>query len=304
MRILVTGASGQIGFELVRALQPLGSVIASGRDTLDLADPGSILGRLDRIRPDLIINAAAYTAVDDAETHQALAMRVNAESPAAMAAWAASHGCALIHYSTDYVYSGNSTWPWRETDAAEPLSVYGRSKLAGDVAIQNSGAAHLILRTGWVYSARGRNFMRTVLAKARSQEELMVVNDQWGAPTWAQTVALATAAIIARAGGGGAAIAARFADAGGVFHAACAGRTTWFDFAARILERVPDPQRRLRRLLPVSSEAYGAAAARPKYSVLDESRIEQVWGVVLPAWELALEQCLAEARSDDLFMGA
>ena len=196
MRILVTGRDGQVGWELQRALQAIGDVVAVGRQQFDFADLDHVRERLDRIRPDVIVNSAAYTAVDKAETEEEVAFLVNARAPELMASWSARNGAAMIHYSTDYVFSGNLDRPYTESDPTEPLSAYGRSKLAGEHAVGASGCAHAVLRTSWVYATRGRNFLRTMSRLAMERDELRVVNDQTGAPTWARSIAEATAVLI------------------------------------------------------------------------------------------------------------
>jgi dTDP-4-dehydrorhamnose reductase len=301
MRILLLGATGQIGFELAPRLRSMGELIAPGRDAFDLDQPDRVRGTLDAIRPELIVNAAAFTDVDAAESDSAAALRVNAESPAEIARWAARHGAALVHYSSDYVYSGDGDRPWRENDPCEPVNAYGRSKLAGDRAIAASGAAHVILRTGWVYAARGRNFVRTILNLARERQELSVVNDERGTPTWARCVAEATERIVAVCGTTHLAVATGFARKGGVFHVTCAGETTWYDLARSVIDQVPDGDRILRRLLPVASEDYGAQAQRPRYSVLDNAKIREAWGIELPQWHLALQACLQDVSSESYF---
>jgi len=294
MRILITGRDGQVGWELERTLAGLGEIAAFGRAALDLGRPDALGAALDAFSPDVIVNAAAYTAVDQAESDERTATAVNADSPAAMADWASARGAVLIHYSTDYVFDGSGHTPWREEDAARPLSVYGRTKLAGEEAIRASGCRHLILRTSWVYAARGRNFVRTVLRLAREREELRIVDDQIGAPTWARTVAQVTGHVLARTGTTSAQRSDTLLAKGGTYHLTARGECSWFEFARHILDTCPDSTRALRRLVPIPSSAYPAPAARPRNSRLSVDRIEAVWNLAMPRWDSALSLCLAE----------
>ncbi len=294
MKILVTGRDGQVGWELQRSLAVLGEVVAVGRAQVDFADAESVRRCVRTLQPDLIVNAAAYTAVDRAETEALQAFAINAEAPGVLAREAAALGAGLIHYSTDYVYDGSKRGAWVEADPVAPLGAYGRSKLAGEQAIAAAGAAHLVLRTSWVYASRGANFLRTMLRLAREREELRVVADQFGAPTWARCIAEATAAVVARAGTGRAAVAAALGERGGVFHLSCAGQTSWHGFAVRIFQRIEDPQRRLRTVAAIGAADYPTPARRPANSVLDNGRLERAWGVRLPAWDQALAMCAAD----------
>ncbi len=294
MRILITGRDGQLGWELARALAPLGEVVAVGRGECDLAQPDHVRAAVRGARPDLIVNAAAYTAVDRAESEPALAHAINADAPALMAEEAKRLGAALIHYSTDYVFDGRKASPYVETDAVNPLSAYGRSKLAGEQALAAAGAPHFIARTSWVFAARGRNFVRAVLKLARERDTLSIVDDQWGAPTWARTIAEATRAIVAQATSHAGGLSAAFGERGGVHHLTASGATNWYEFARALLAQVADPARRVQRLLPIPSRDYPTAAARPANSRLDCARIAQRWNVALPAWDRALAQCLRE----------
>ncbi len=287
MRILVTGATGQVGGALVETLADR-SVIAAGRRDLDLARPRTIGAALDRLRPDLIVNAAAFTAVDRAEDERALAFTVNAEAPGAIARWAKARAVPLVHVSTDYVFDGRGSRPWREDDAPRPLSVYGASKLAGEDAIRAAGGAHLIVRTQWVYAATGTNFLRTIARLARERQELRVVADQYGAPTPARLIAAAVAAIIRP--DGAAALAARFAAAGGLVHVAAGGETTWHGFAAAIVEglRARGVTLAVEAVVPIGSADYPAKAARPANCRLDLARAQAVFGLSPPPWREAL----------------
>lgn len=294
MHILLVGREGQVGWELERCLQGLGRITAVGRAHADLADAAQVQHLLDAVDPEIIVNAAAYTAVDQAEARPLLAQAINADAPAVMARWAHEHAAALIHYSTDYVFDGSGSVPWCESDAPRPLSVYGASKLAGERAIAESGCANLILRTSWVYAARGGNFLCTMLRLAAEREELRVVDDQVGAPTWARTLAQATALIVARSGAGREQRLATLTDRGGVFHLAARGDCSWFRFAERIFETCPDPTRRLRKLVPISTAEYPTAARRPLNSRLALDRVESIWNLSLPNWDDALALCAAE----------
>lgn len=294
MHILLLGRDGQVGWEVERCLQGLGPVTAVGRAQVDLADAAEVRRLLDAVAPEVIVNAAAYTAVDQAESQPQLAFAINADAPAVMARWAHEHAAALIHYSTDYVFDGSGSTAWRETDVPRPLSAYGASKLAGEHAIAESGCAHLILRTSWVYAARGRNFLRTMLRLAAERDELSVVDDQVGAPTWARTVAQATALILARSGATQAQRLLALSERGGVFHLAARGQCSWFRFAERIFEVCSDPKRRLRSLLPITTAEYPTAARRPLNSRLALDRVESTWNLSLPEWDAALRLCAAE----------
>jgi dTDP-4-dehydrorhamnose reductase len=294
MRILITGRDGQVGWECERSLQALGDVIGVGRPDADLTRPDAVRDLVSRTRPDVIVNAAAYTAVDRAETEPELAFAVNAGAVDVLAQSARRTGAALVHLSTDYVFDGAKTEPYLEDDDCNPLSVYGRSKLQGEQAILASGVAAIILRTSWVYATRGNNFLRTIVRLAREREELRIVDDQWGAPTWARSIAEAIAAIVARAGCDRGSIAEAIAERGGVHHMTASGRTNWFLFAEALLQNLPDPERRLKTLVPIPSRDYVTPVQRPSNSVLDCALLARNWGVALPLWSRALELAAAE----------
>ena len=281
MRILLTGGKGQVGSALERALAPLGKVIALDRKSLDLLDLQSIKDTFARVTPDVIINAAAYTAVDRAEQETDTAFRVNARAVAELAREANSMDALLIHFSTDYVFDGEKPAPYVETDAPNPLNAYGRSKLAGERAIVASGCRHFIFRTSWVYGPRGRNFLHAILAAAKTKPELRVVDDQHGAPTSSGAIAAAVAQLLAKPD------LAR--KAGGLYHLSAAGATTWHGFAAAILQEkgLQTP------LLAIRSGEYPVAAKRPKNSLLDNSRIGATFGIALPDWRQGLPAVLA-----------
>lgn len=296
-RILLTGGSGQVGWELRRTLAPLGEVIAPGRDALDLSRPESLRNVVRQVAPALVVNAGAYTAVDAAEGDADLARRVNAEAPGVLAQEAAACGALIVHYSTDYVFDGRKSVPYKESDATGPASVYGSTKLDGERAVAAAGGPHLIFRTGWVYGLRGKNFLRTMLRLARERDELRVVDDQHGAPTWSRMLAEATAGVLA---------AVRSVDGfsidpgrWGVYHATAAGETTWCRFAAAILEA--DPGRHEQRCgapSPITTAEYPTPATRPRYSVLDNGRLAREVGIVLPAWETQLEMCMEDRAAE------
>lgn len=288
MNILLTGKNGQVGWELARALLPLGRVHAFGHAELDLADAAAVRRTLDEVRPQVIVNAAAYTAVDKAESEPEQANAVNAAAPALLAQEAARRGALLIHYSTDYVYDGAKAAPYVETDPTNPLGAYGRSKLAGEAGIRAAGADHLIFRTSWVYAARGANFLRTILRLAAEREELRIVADQIGAPTWARLIAEATAhalrqAMQERSGG---------TFDSGVFHLAAAGETSWHGFASAIV--AGRSGLRVKAVMPITTADYPLPAPRPANSRLDTGAFRARFGLVLPDWRDCLQLCLEE----------
>jgi len=289
VKILITGRNGQVGWELQRALAPLGETVAVDRAQLNLADVDSIRQAVRHIGPDLIVNAGAYTAVDKAEEDRDLAMAVNGVAPGVLAEEAKRIGAALIHYSTDYVFDGSKGSPYEEIDGTNPESAYGASKLAGEKAVAAVGAPHLTLRTSWVYGARGKNFLLTMLRLAGEREELRVVDDQTGAPTWSRMIAAATAAIVAqgRAHGG---VAAMLAERGGLYHLTAAGQTTWFGFASAIVAHALKQP----RMTPIATAEYPLPAKRPAYSVMSSARLERTFGIALPDWRASLDLCLGE----------
>ena len=290
MRILLTGRTGQLARALSAPLARLGEVIEVDRATLDLSDATAIPAALDRMHPDVIVNAAAYTAVDRAEAEPDLAFAVNARAPEEIARWTARHGGALVHVSTDYVYSGAGEVPWHEDDAPAPQNTYGRSKLAGDEAIMASGCAFVILRTNWVYGASGRNFVSSIAAAAARAEELHVVADQVGAPTSVDVLADVLAAILAQGPDAQAAIRAK----PGLVHAAARGDTSRFDFARAIIDglRARGTALACRRILPTVTAARPGEAARPLNSRLDLARLASRYRLTTPDWREALERVL------------
>lgn len=286
MRILITGVTGQVGGALRLRLQAH-DIIAADRSVLDLTRPREIGPALDRLAPELIINPAAYTAVDQAEDERDLAHLVNAVAPGAMARWAAKNKAPLIHFSTDYVFDGSGERPWREDDPTRPLSIYGASKRAGEDAIRAAGGDSLVMRTSWVYSANGTNFLRAIARRAREQKELRVVADQVGAPTAAASIADAVTRIVAD---GLDRLRVRCADAGGLVHFANAGETSWHGFAVAIVEglRAHGVSLAVEQVHAVASTEYPTRAARPRNSRLDLSRIRRVFGLAPLPWREAL----------------
>ena len=292
MKILLTGKNGQLGWELQRTLSTLGEVIALGQADLDLANPDAIRKICRDVKPHLIVNPAAYTAVDKAEIEPALAGAINGIAPGIMAQEAQRVGAALIHYSTDYVFDGRKNTPYTEHDIPNPQNVYGSSKLAGERTIQAVDVPHLILRTAWVYGRRGKNFLLTMQRMAREKPLLKVVDDQIGAPTWCRLLAEATAQIVAQAiTGSGRDIAGYIRQHSGVYHMTCAGQTSWHGFASVILGREANM---IAQIQPIPSIEYPTPAARPAYSVLDNMQLAQTFGITLPDWMTALEMVLAE----------
>ncbi|RON45112.1 dTDP-4-dehydrorhamnose reductase [Pseudomonas frederiksbergensis] len=287
MRILISGQHGQVSRELQRRLGGLGELIVLGRDQLDLAQPEQIHRHVQKVRPDLIINAAAHTAVDQAESEPGLAFAINATAPGILAREARELDIPLIHYSTDYVFDGGKAAPYNEDDAPNPLGVYGKSKLAGEQAITEVQGQHLILRTSWVYSTHGRNFLLTMQRLLQEKPELRIVADQIGAPTWAGTIASSTLALIERWQAGQ-------AGAWGTYHLTAQGETSWFGFAQAIGDALRAQGKPCANLLPIPSSDYPTPAARPLNSRLDCTRLQREWGVSQPDWQTALRECLAE----------
>lgn len=286
MRILLTGARGQVGRELVHTLAPLGTLIATDRTTLDLAHEGAIRNAIRTAAPDVVVNAAAYTAVDAAESDPDAAHWLNAEVPRILAEESARLGALLVHYSTDYVFDGQSDRPYREDDLTGPLNVYGRTKLAGEQAVQAAAAHHLIMRIAWVYARQGRNFLTTILRLARERDVLRVVDDQVGPPTWARAVAQATAALLAQHPA---------PSTSGIYHIAAPDGCSWHAFASEILRRDPRGHEQVvRQLDGIDSATFPTAARRPPYSMLATSKVEDAFGLRLPGWHAQLEQCLQE----------
>jgi dTDP-4-dehydrorhamnose reductase len=301
--ILLTGGSGQVGSQLQRTLASLGKVVSPDRKDLDLSSPESIRSMMRTLRPQWVVNPAAYTGVDKAESEKDAAFAINRDAPAIFAEEAKKTGAAMIHFSTDYVFDGTKTTPYVEGDGAHPLGVYGASKLAGEEAVTASGAAHLILRTSWIYSAKskgatGKNFLLTILRLAREREELRIVADQHGAPTWSFDLAATTSALITRINAQAARESRSAAEVlavdSGIYHACSAGETTWFGFAEEALRiaQAREPQQRFAQLLPIKTSEYPTAAQRPQNSRLDCTKLAKYFGLALPAWERSLAQVM------------
>jgi dTDP-4-dehydrorhamnose reductase len=298
MKILLTGREGQVAWELRRTLSPLGEVVSLDRKSLlslDLADANSIIMAVETVQPNLIVNAAAYTAVDKAEQERDNAFAVNGTAPGILAEAALKIGAGLIHYSTDYVFPGDAQTSYREDDTTGPQGAYGASKLAGEQAILATGVSHYILRTAWVYGNRGGNFLRTMLRLMRERELLRVVNDQIGAPTWSRLIAETTALLIARSLDSN----GRFApgERSGIYHLTCAGQVSWFDFAESIRESglgLGLLQETAARLEAIPSSEYPTPAKRPAFSVLSNQKLLDMFGLRMPDWREALALCLAE----------
>jgi len=300
MKILLLGKNGQVGWELQRALSVLGEVVAldrQGREGLcgDLADLAGLAQTVRQVRPQVIVNAAAHTAVDKAESEPELAHLLNAQAPCVLAHEAQQLGAWLVHYSTDYVFDGSGSQPWRETDTPAPLSVYGRTKLEGEQRIQASGCRHLIFRTSWVYAARGGNFARTMLRLAREREQLNVIDDQIGAPTGADLLADVTAHALRQVRP---AVGHNYLAQSGVYHLAASGETSWHGYARFVLEAACQAGVALKvqpeGVQPIPSSAYPTPARRPHNSRLDTSKLRSTFGLVLPAWQQGMARMLAE----------
>lgn len=295
--ILLTGRSGQVGWELERTLQPLGKVVACDRQALDLANPDSIRAVIRDLRPALIVNAAAYTAVDRAETEPELALAINGAAPGILAEEAKRLGAALIHYSTDYVFDGTRREPYGEDDAPNPINVYGKTKLAGEQAIRAVGAPHWIFRTSWVYGLRGKNFLLTIRRLAQDRSELRVVDDQFGAPTWSRMIAEATAQALAKSAGPRAEFAPALAALGGVYHLTASGRTTWCGFARAIVELLGAAgESKCSTVAAISTSDYPLPARRPANSSLATRKLAADLGINACDWRAALGLCLGELR--------
>ncbi len=287
--ILLTGVNGQVGFELARSLQGLGKVVALGRNVLDLADLDQVRRVVREVKPGLIVNPAAHTAVDKAETDVEAAMRLNAEAPGVLAEEAKRLGAALVHYSTDYVFDGTKDGAYVESDAVNPQNVYGKSKLAGEQAIAAAGCAHLIFRTSWVYGTRGKNFLLTMLRLGAEREELGVVADQIGAPTWSATIAALSANVLAQTPATGE--GDWWQEHSGTYHLTASGATSWHGFAEAIFEFSDLAKKPVVKPIPASS--YPTPAARPSNSRISNDKLASTFGVRAPDWREALRLCMA-----------
>jgi dTDP-4-dehydrorhamnose reductase len=294
MKILLIGKNGQIGHELHRLLSnPALNFIALDYPDIDLADPDSIITTLRTHQPSLVVNAAAYTAVDKAESEPDLAMAINGIAPGIIAGELKKTGGSLVHYSTDYVFDGKKNAPYTEGDRPNPLSTYGRTKLAGEAAVRSSGAPHLLIRTSWVYGSRGANFLHTVLRLAREREELRIVDDQVGAPTWSRLIAQATVDILSEAGAFDSPHVLE--ERGGLYHLTASGETTWYGFARKILDFDPRKSEQvLQRLTPIPTHEYPTPARRPLNSRLDCTAAGKAFGTELPPWDESLPLVMRE----------
>jgi dTDP-4-dehydrorhamnose reductase len=287
MKILLIGKHGQVAWELQRTLATLGDVVAVGRADLNLSDVPAVRRFVAEVRPQVIVNAAAYTAVDKAETERELCQQINATLPGVLAEEAKKLGALLVHYSTDYVFDGTKQSPYVETDPTNPLGTYGASKLAGEQAVQSAGADYLIFRLCWVYGARGQNFMLTMQRLAREREKLRVVRDQFGCPTWSRLIAEATAQAIKQV-----LVNPDQSTYSGTYHLAANGLTSWHGFASCIIELMPEAERKCREVEAITTAEYPTPAKRPAYSVLNCDKLEQTFGLRLPGWEHSLRQVL------------
>ena len=295
MKILLTGANGQVGYELWRTLQYIGEVIPTTRTgseiagmptvALDLSDAADIEKKINAIQPDIICNAAAYTAVDEAENSQVIAYTINSDAPAIFAKYAVITDTRLIHYSTDYVFSGSSSQPWLEDDKCNPQGVYADSKMLGEQAIIDSGCQHMIFRTAWVFSDRAHNFMNSMLKLAQIKDELNIVDDQIGSPTWASSIAMATAMTLHN-------------PVDGLYHMASSGKTSWCGFARRIfsqaeklglIDKAP-------KINGIPTSQYPTPATRPSYSVLDCNKLKNTFDIKMPNWQTSLQLCMQNIR--------
>jgi dTDP-4-dehydrorhamnose reductase len=290
VRILLIGGEGQVGWELKRTLATLGTVHAPQRSELDLEATDSIIRIIRETRHELIVNAAAYTAVDKAETDVEAATRVNGDAVGILAEEAKRGGAVLVHYSTDYVFGGNKAGPYTETDQPDPINVYGRTKLLGEKRIEEVNPSHLIFRTSWVYGLRGRNFLLTMQKLARERSGLKVVNDQTGCPTWCRLIAEATAQAVTKSATARGLDPDWFQDNGGLYHLAAQGSTTWYGFARAILE----VQEQQDRITAIPSAEYPTPARRPRNSALDSSKIQSRLGISIPDWRTGLKLCVAD----------
>ncbi len=291
-KILLIGKEGQVGRELSSLLKPFGELTLFGKEDLDLTQADRIREQLRNVQPHVIVNAAAYTAVDQAEEEPDLALAINGTAPAILAEEAKKLGAALVQYSTDYVFDGEKQDPYTEEDSPNPMGVYGRTKLAGDEAIQSTGLPHLIFRTAWVYGLKGKNFLLTIQRLAKERDELKIVDDQIGSPTWCRTIAQATAnvltQILPQSSPGD---LSRFEQASSLYNLVCDGQTSWFGFAQAILEASSSSQDT--KLIPIPTSEYPTPTKRPQNSVLSTKKLKSAFGIAPPAWDVTLKYCLS-----------
>ena len=290
-KILLLGKNGQVGWELQRTLAPLGNVIALDQEELDLARVGDIRSTVQELKPNIIVNAAAYTAVDKAESEPDLAVAINGDAPGVMAEEAKKLGALLVHYSTDYVFDGTKDTPYTEEDIPNPLNVYGKTKLAGEQAIQAVDGNHLIFRTSWVYGNRGQNFFLTMLRLAREREEIRVVDDQIGAPTWCRMIAESTALILAQGINREEGFNGYFEKRKGIYHMTAGGKTSWYGFAKHIIDNISPENKIVKRIIPIKTKDYSYLAERPLHSVMSNERLFTIFLVSSRFWNLDL-QCV------------
>jgi len=295
-KILLIGKNGQVGWELQRTLAPLGNVIAMDQDELDLVRISDIRSKVQDLKPDVIVNAAAYTAVDKAESEPDLAMAINGAAPGVLAEEAKKIGALLVHYSTDYVFDGTKDTPYNEEDIPNPLNVYGRTKLAGEQAIQAVDGNYLIFRTSWVYGTRGKNFYLTILKLAQEQEEIRVVDDQIGAPTWCRMIAESTALILSQGINRSEGFHSYFEKRKGIFHMTAGGQTSWYGFAKHIIDNISPEGKKVKRVIPIKTKDYLYQAERPLYSVLSNHNINGSFRIVQTDW---LRSLINSDRSSD-----
>ena len=298
--ILIIGKDGQVGYELLRVMAPLGNVVAMGRSDVNLSDNKSIRTAISNVAPDVIINAAAYTAVDRAEDEPELAMQINGTAPGIMAEEAEKIGALFIHYSTDYIFDGTKENAYTERDIPNPVNIYGASKLAGEVAVRATKANHIILRTSWVYSARGHNFLLSMLKLIRDRDELRVVSDQVGAPTWARTIAERTAQIVSQSLSE--IKSGEFKSE--TYNLSASGKTSWHGFATKIMEIISEYGKqkllRTKNISPIGSDEYKTAAQRPKNSCMSTELLEEKYCIKMEKWDLDLKNCLLEILAQDI----
>jgi dTDP-4-dehydrorhamnose reductase len=314
-KILLTGKNGQVGADLAQLLPRLGEVVALDRRQLDLATPSDIRRTIRDHHPQIIVNTAAYTAVDQAEKEEALARAINTDAPGVIAEEAKKIGAMLVHYSTDYVFDGSKSSPYDENDLPNPLNVYGRTKLAGEQAIESTGVPHLIFRTEWVYATRGRNFLLTILRLATQREELRIVRDQLGSPTWSRAIAAATVKVLAQlVKKEPSDPASALSSASGTYHLTSSGQASWYEFAKAILEEAASVPRRApwfeaatggrpriaRRIIPITTNEYPTPARRPAYSVLSNLKFQSSMKFHLQDWQTQLHQAFAEMSAEEV----